>query len=889
MNEKRNIPIILLLFAGFVIGVYYLFFVNTSKGGDPWEMIPDTPAMILQTDHPRKVMDELTTNNEIWKALKDASLLDGVVDKMHQFDSLWKAKPSVLKNLNESSFYLALYRDKNNKNLQYMMLSKPMKAPKLDFLKAYLTRNLTAGNAVLSDLQGGREVLKIINGKSGATFYLSSEDGVLIFTPSRNLMLSSSVTYHANGPKFIADSSFIRVKATSGKKANARVYLYYPELVKAMVDVVSPNYLKPIEGLEHWAQWSEVDVILKKDEVIFTGYTSALKKDGLQRFSAQQPALADAFTLFPFNTTFSFNLGYAGNLLNKVNSNHFKLAYQSDLKQLLAATNREVCFVSNALNKNELNNKSWALVGLNDPLTAEIYLKKLASKSGSRFVQHYGSHTIRKLSIPGFLKHLYGDLFGGIRYYYYTILGDYAVFANSSAALVQLIQYTETGKTLDLNENFKGFSDNLADRANLSMILKLRSLMGMSDRYLTKKAALQVIDHDGLLNNFQGLAVQYSRDGSLFYTNFYLRYNQRYKEENLALWKTVLRDEIVGKPFLVKDHNTRHYDVIVFDKGKRMYLINPEGKVLWVKRLSDLPISRIYQVDYYKNGKIQFLFNTAHHVYLIDRKGNFVKGYPYRLLPAATNGLSLFDYTKRRDYRILIAQADKQVYDYSIKGNQVRGWVKPRMKNIVLQKVVRLLANNKDYILITDINGDVKIVNRRGVQRIYLNGKINKARHSTYYVNKTNSKGIILTTNREGKLVYISSRGRLQKTDFGKFSSEHYFLYEDFNGDFSRDFIFVDHKSLKVYDRFKKLLFHYDFPSDISVQPEFFTLGRKQKVLGIVASGEKTIYLFDKEGNILISSGLTGETPFTVGSLYNNSNVNLITAAGKTLYNYRMK
>jgi len=35
-----------------------------------------------------------------------------------------------------------------------------------------------------------------------------------------------------------------------------------------------------------------------------------------------------------------------------------------------------------------------------------------------------------------------------------------------------------------------------------------------------------------------------------------------------------------------------------------------------------------------------------------------------------------------------------------------------------------------------------------------------------------------------------------------------------------------------------------------------------------------------------ISSGLTGETPFAVGSLHDNDEINLITGVGSTVYNY---
>ena len=310
---------------------------------------------------------------------------------------------------------------------------------------------------------------------------------------------------------------------------------------------------------------------------------------------------------------------------------------------------------------------------------------------------------------------------------------------------------------------------------------------------------------------------------------------------------------------------------------------------MWKKKLVQTPISDIAQVDYYKNGKIQFLFNTEDNLYLIDRKGRFTGSYPIRINPAATNGLTLFDYNKRKDYRILIAQADKRIYNYTLKGKQVRGWRKPKLQNIVADKIQRLIANNKDYIIITDVDNRVYVVNRRGNTRIKVPSDFKKARNSLFYVNRTNSKGIILTTDRKGRLAYLSSSGTVRYTSFGNFSPEHYFLYEDFNNDGWKDFIFIDNRKLLVFDKFKKILFQYTFHSNIVTPPVFFKLGKGKKVLGVVASGEKTIYLFDKNGNTLVSKGLVGETPFTVGSLKNNREVNLVTAAGKVLYNYRIK
>ena len=891
MNEKKYIPVLVLLLAVISFGVYYLFFMNSFSKGNPWKMIPDTPALIIESDQPHALYENLSDKNEIWKAMSEAAVTDRIDHRVFTFDSIFRNNRTLWQSIGSSPCYLALFYDQVSKHKQLLLLSQPKKLPTIEYLKNFLQQQLGSGFAVLYDDKGAYSMLKILDGKDNSTGYLSLVDGVLIYTHQRALMEKAWQAYHSGAASFYADSSFQKVKQTSGKKVAARIFVNYPMLAKLLSNGVSSGFKGRFQQLKHWAQWSEFDLLLKDNDATLTGYTIAAKTDLLAKFKAQKPVKTRAFSLYPFNTNLSVNLGFSdfsGYSSPKI-LNRFKPAYQPDIKQLIKQTAHEVCYVSNALDPREQKNKSWAIIGLRNAPDAALLLKKLAYKSGYRNYKTYSNYRIRKINVPGLLKNIYGELFRGITANYYTILDGYAVFANSPEAVIRMIQYSETGKTLDLNENFKSFSNSLAESSNILLLIQLRSFTDLLKRYLTPAVAKGFLERQELMNNMQGFAIQYSHDGNMFYTNVYLRYNKRYKEENLALWKVRLRDEIVGKPFLVKDHSSGHFDVIVFDKGKRMYLINPEGRILWAKRLPELPVSKIYQVDYYKNGKIQFLFNTAHQIFLIDRKGNYVANYPIRLQPAATNGLSLFDYTNRKDYRILIAQADKHVYDYNIRGNQVKGWQKPRTQNIVLQKVVRLMTNHKDYILITDISGNVSIVNRRGARRIYLKGKLQKAKNSSYYVNRTNSKGIILTTDRQGRLVYVSSGGMLQFTDFGKFSPEHYFLYEDFNGDFSHDFIFIDHKKLTVFNRFKKVLFSYSFPDEIHVQPEFFTLGRNQKVLGVVDSAEKAIYLFDKDGNILISTGLTGETPFTVGSLYNNGDVNLITAAGNTLFNYRIK
>ena len=53
------------------------------------------------------------------------------------------------------------------------------------------------------------------------------------------------------------------------------------------------------------------------------------------------------------------------------------------------------------------------------------------------------------------------------------------------------------------------------------------------------------------------------------------------------------------KPAIVVNHNTGERELFVQDEGNTIYLIN------------DVEInSEVYQVDMFKNGKLQYLFST---------------------------------------------------------------------------------------------------------------------------------------------------------------------------------------------------------------------------------------------------------------------------------------
>ena len=184
-----------------------------------------------------------------------------------------------------------------------------------------------------------------------------------------------------------------------------------------------------------------------------------------------------------------------------------------------------------------------------------------------------------------------------------------------------------------------------------------------------------------------------------------------------TIWQSGLDSTIIGKPALVANHYTKEKEIMVQDKSNMLYLISSSGRILWKKKLDAPILSEITQIDYYRNNKLQYLFNTSNKIYLIDRNGNYVDKYPISLAYKATNGISVFDYDKNRNYRIFLACNNSKVYVFDKSGKTVTGWNAKPTEGIVTKPIQHFRVQGKDYIVFAD-NKRNYILNRKGANRV---------------------------------------------------------------------------------------------------------------------------------------------------------------------------
>ena len=98
------------------------------------------------------------------------------------------------------------------------------------------------------------------------------------------------------------------------------------------------------------------------------------------------------------------------------------------------------------------------------------------------------------------------------------------------------------------------------------------------------------------------------------------------------------------------------------------------GKDLWGVPFKEPLCGRAYNVDYYANGKLQIIFGAGSKIYLIDRLGRYVSGFPVDLKKEILIGPDVYDFNGARKYNIMVLHKDNTVEMYNLKGEKPSSW-----------------------------------------------------------------------------------------------------------------------------------------------------------------------------------------------------------------------
>lgn len=130
------------------------------------------------------------------------------------------------------------------------------------------------------------------------------------------------------------------------------------------------------------------------------------------------------------------------------------------------------------------------------------------------------------------------------------------------------------------------------------------------------------------------------------------------------------------------------------------------GKTLWSKPFKDGSLcGNVVAVDYYNNGKLQYAFASGSKIYLYDRLGRDVKGFPTELGKDILLGPAVYDFNGVKRYNILVLHKDNSIQMYNFKGVRPEKW-KGITSEAKILSLPELVTEGKDsYWLVSTASG----------------------------------------------------------------------------------------------------------------------------------------------------------------------------------------
>lgn len=196
---------------------------------------------------------------------------------------------------------------------------------------------------------------------------------------------------------------------------------------------------------------------------------------------------------------------------------------------------------------------------------------------------------------------------------------------------------------------------------------------------------------------------QLTMAGRLPYVSLFARVPQQGERDanRNEMWKIRLDTAVVSPLRAVKNHYSQLSECLVQDAMGRVNLIGADGMLLW-KRAVDGPIvGDVSQVDFYSNGKLQYLFTTERSLYIVDRLGNDVGAFPVHLPSPSVTGVTAAQYSDGSPLRLFVGCKGGPVL-YGPEAKVIDGFVPVKTEGQLKLPVRHHVCNGKDYIMAAD-------------------------------------------------------------------------------------------------------------------------------------------------------------------------------------------
>ena len=606
-------------------------------------------------------------------------------------------------------------------------------------------------------LKNSNKKYSIYNGKKISEIkidkneYFKSQINNVQFISNSKLILENSIRLFENKTKGIQSKDFYHLAKFLNNNSPINILIKY-NAHKFFKDIFLQTPLFPLIG----ESWSSYDLNLRVDPLAFDGihFINDSIPNNLTLIKDLDSKEIYSDNIIPQN--FNSLLIIPVDNFEILESNYKKYSLYKNLaiKKIDFKPFNHIDEISwvNYMNENAI----FLHLKSDDNLNDILYNEK-------NFLKEFRNIKIVKKNLPNDFLNFSSNFIISPDLNFSSKIDDFIIYAESENLLKKIITDFKENKTLRQNINYKTLRSSLSSKSSFLWLGDSKSLKTgwkkNENKTIQKFPAEQ----------FPIIAFQGVNDSELLQIRFTAQKNvDGEKTESVSSqFSLSIDNSIILQPKFFYNHLTKKMDIAVQDDNNFLYLFSNTGNLFWKKKLSNTIIGKINQVDIYNNKKTQMAFNTLDEFIVLDRNGNKVNPLNINLSKSKRiNPISIFDYDQNKKYRFLISIED-EIFMYDKKGGKVKGFKLEKTSSKILFPPKHIRIKNKDYIVIQLSNGILKIIDRKGKDRIKVKEKIDFSNNEVYLYRNS-----FATTDKNGNLIQVDLKGNVFKSSL-KLSNDH--------------------------------------------------------------------------------------------------------------------
>ena len=516
---------------------------------------------------------------------------------------------------------------------------------------------------------------------------MAAMSGNLLLASSSSHVLESSVRHLENNTSILDNRDFAGILNANG--ASSGVYINHNQIGKLFSGIVERGFLGYSDFVMKFTSWSRMGISMDKGKLSLSG---TLENNGDESrfsniFNGQSVRKSAMGKILPASTLFAVSLPVSGieeylkshSLFLEVQKKTGTFAY----KQKLAQGESKVTPLQwvDSLQIEELVSayckfgekcewltfvRSRQQFGLNNVISAVVDSEK---------------ETVpQPFAYKGYMASVFGELFSHCNEEAVCTVGPWTIIGPQKI-LDEFVSGNAFYFSLDHYLSQTPVNHYLGKEANVKMVANLKEA-GDSVLQVFKPYTRGCLQQQMERNNFEFLTMDIAPHNGKpgVDVNFYAALLEKLpvpKEREDGEQMSFEIDSTINLPqgpFQVWDVAKKAEAYLEQLPNMRLRYMDAKKKGVWAIPFETPIGGYVEQVDLYGNGRLQMLFLSGRKMYLLDRVGRFVYGYPVKLPKEAVMGPVLMKGVNGLNYSVVVLNADNTISWYDISGKPVAGW-----------------------------------------------------------------------------------------------------------------------------------------------------------------------------------------------------------------------